>query len=99
MQIYKEVRLEHRSPHPSFTRPETATAHSHTMRFFALTYLLATAAAVLAMPASEAVSGSATLSYDQTYDDPNGSLTTVTCSDGRNGMITLGKSDFHTLHP
>ncbi|KAJ8518235.1 hypothetical protein ONZ45_g4675 [Pleurotus djamor] len=29
-----------------------------------------------------------TLSYDQTYDNKSGSLTTVACSDGPNGLIT-----------
>ena len=32
-----------------------------------------------------------TLSYDQTYDNANGDLHTVACSDGPNGMLTKGE--------
>ncbi|KAG2139050.1 Cerato-platanin [Suillus clintonianus] len=31
-----------------------------------------------------------TLSYDNTYDNPSQSLSTVACSDGPNGLITKG---------
>ncbi len=32
--------------------------------------------------------------YDTTYDNPKGSLSTVACSDGANGLLTKG---FHTF--
>jgi len=38
-----------------------------------------------------------TLSYDPTYDNAGGSLTTVACSDGPNGLITAGYSTFGSL--
>ncbi|KAG6816109.1 hypothetical protein H0H87_008566 [Tephrocybe sp. NHM501043] len=38
-----------------------------------------------------------TLSYDETYDKSSGSLTTVACSDGPNGLITAGFSTFGSL--
>lgn len=59
------------------------------MKFFAITYLLAAAAAAFAAPA--ATEATATVSYDETYDNASGSLLTVACSDGPNGMITKGK--------
>lgn len=54
------------------------------MKFTALTYLFCAAAAVFAAPTANV--GNATVSYDQTYDDPNGSMLTVACSDGANGL-------------
>ncbi|RDX52934.1 eliciting plant response-like protein [Polyporus arcularius HHB13444] len=38
-----------------------------------------------------------TVSYDETYDVASGSLTTVACSDGPNGLITKGFSTFGSL--
>ncbi|KAF5386696.1 hypothetical protein D9615_001977 [Tricholomella constricta] len=38
-----------------------------------------------------------TLSYDPTYDNSQGSLTTVACSDGPNGLITAGFKTFGAL--
>ncbi len=38
-----------------------------------------------------------TVSYDETYDKSSGSLTTVACSDGPNGLITKGFSTFGSL--
>ena len=38
-----------------------------------------------------------TVSYDETYDNSAGSLTTVACSDGPNGLITKGFSSFGSL--
>lgn len=35
--------------------------------------------------------------YDSTYDNAEGSLTTVACSDGENGMITKGFTTFGSL--
>lgn len=37
------------------------------------------------------------LGYNDVYDDPNGSLTTVACSDGTNGLITRGYTTFSSL--
>ena len=59
------------------------------MKFFVITYVLAVAAAAFAAPA--ATEATATVSYDQTYDNANGDLHTVACSDGPNGMLTKGK--------
>ena len=38
-----------------------------------------------------------TVSYDNTYDQSSGSLTTVACSDGENGMLHLGYTTFGSL--
>ncbi|KAI0352772.1 Cerato-platanin [Trametes cingulata] len=38
-----------------------------------------------------------TVSYDQTYDNANGDLHTVACSDGPNGMLSKGFSTFGSL--
>ncbi|KAG6843634.1 hypothetical protein H0H87_002213 [Tephrocybe sp. NHM501043] len=38
-----------------------------------------------------------TLSYDETYDNASGSLTTVACSNGPNGLITAGFTNFGSL--
>jgi hypothetical protein len=46
-------------------------------------YSLVLAAISFAIPAF-----AVTVSYDNTYDNPNGSLTTIACSDGANGLIT-----------
>ena len=35
--------------------------------------------------------------YDTVYDNPNGSLSTVACSDGSNGMLTKGYTTFGSL--
>ncbi|TFK69657.1 Cerato-platanin [Pluteus cervinus] len=38
-----------------------------------------------------------TVSYDTVYDNPNGALTSVSCSDGTNGLITKGYDIFKDL--
>lgn len=38
-----------------------------------------------------------TLSYDTTYDASSGSLATVACSDGANGLLTRGFTTFGSL--
>jgi len=38
-----------------------------------------------------------TVSYDNTYDNPSGSLDTVACSDGSNGLVTKGFPTFGSL--
>ncbi|KAG5643569.1 hypothetical protein DXG03_000664 [Asterophora parasitica] len=50
-------------------------------------------ASLVALPAALGV----TLSYDTVYDNSKGSLTTVACSDGRNGLITAGYKTFGAL--
>ncbi|KAI9433898.1 Cerato-platanin [Lactarius indigo] len=35
--------------------------------------------------------------YDAVYDNPKGSLSTVTCSDGTNGLLTKGFTTFDSL--
>ncbi|KAI0742195.1 hypothetical protein BC629DRAFT_1563477 [Irpex lacteus] len=56
------------------------------MKFFTITSVLAAfAAAVAAVPAPDA-STSVSVSFDQVYDNANGSLATVACSDGSNGL-------------
>ena len=63
---------------------------SSIMKVISLAALLATAASVFALPAPAATSGSATVSYDQVYDNKSGSLDTVACSNGPNGLETKG---------
>lgn len=38
-----------------------------------------------------------TVSFDQTYDNASGSLDTVSCSDGQNGLETKGFTTFGSL--
>lgn len=40
---------------------------------------------------------SPTVSFDNTYDNHSGSLATVACSDGVNGLLTKGFSTFSSL--
>ncbi|TCD60862.1 hypothetical protein EIP91_009395 [Steccherinum ochraceum] len=48
--------------------------------------------------AASAVSGATvTVSFDQTYDNKAGSLSTVSCSDGQNGLLTKGFTTFGSL--
>ena len=65
------------------------------MKVLSLFYMLAAAAAAIAAPATPDASGSATVSYDEVYDNAVGDLHTVACSDGPNGMLTKGKSAMH----
>jgi len=56
------------------------------MKFFtAVTTLVFAATAALAAPSATAT---VTVSYDQSYDNASGSLDTVACSDGPNGLLT-----------
>ncbi|EKM58223.1 uncharacterized protein PHACADRAFT_252387 [Phanerochaete carnosa HHB-10118-sp] len=66
------------------------------MKFFAsVTTLVFVASAALAAPSTTTT---VTVSYDQTYDNPSGSLLTVSCSDGANGLLTKGLGpDFGNL--
>jgi len=58
------------------------------MKFFtAVTTLVCAAVAAVAAPSATTT---VTVSFDQTYDNPNGSLDTVACSDGPNGLLTKG---------
>jgi hypothetical protein len=59
--------------------------HSFKMQFITpLLFLLSTASAI-------------TVSYDSTYDNGAGSLATVSCSDGTNGLLTKGFTTFDSL--
>ncbi|KAJ8519987.1 hypothetical protein ONZ45_g3125 [Pleurotus djamor] len=40
---------------------------------------------------------STSVTYDQTYDNPQGSLNTVACSNGPNGLLTRGYTNFKSL--
>ncbi|PFH53585.1 hypothetical protein AMATHDRAFT_54780 [Amanita thiersii Skay4041] len=53
--------------------------------------------AALALSILPAYSITTTVAYDQVYDNSGGSLTTVACSDGPNGMITRGFTTFGSL--
>ncbi|KAI0696577.1 Cerato-platanin-domain-containing protein [Cerioporus squamosus] len=62
------------------------------MKFAAL------AISLFALPSAFAQTATnVSVSFDQTYDNPGGSLTTVACSDGPNGLITKGFSNFTSL--
>ncbi|KAI0628776.1 immunomodulatory protein [Trametes polyzona] len=54
---------------------------------------LALAALALLVPSALGV----TVSYDETYDNRSGSLSTVACSDGSHGLLTKGFSTFGSL--
>ncbi|PSR77556.1 hypothetical protein PHLCEN_2v7746 [Hermanssonia centrifuga] len=64
------------------------------MKFFALTSFLCAITAALASPTTTTT---VSVSYDQTYDNAAGSLDTVACSDGPNGMLTKGYTTFGSL--
>ncbi|PIL33012.1 hypothetical protein GSI_04461 [Ganoderma sinense ZZ0214-1] len=57
--------------------------------------LLATLFAPTALGAATATTVS--VSFDQAYDNPDTSLTTVACSDGSNGMLAKGYTTFGSL--
>ena len=46
---------------------------------------------------STTLAATVTVSYDETYDNADGQLTTVACSDGPNGLITKGYDTFGSL--
>ena len=52
---------------------------------------------VLTLAALCASAFAVTVSYDQTYDNASGSLDTVACSDGPNGLETKGYTTFGSL--
>ena len=62
------------------------------MKFSVASILAALAAVAVAAPAPEATPVAVSVSFDQVYDNPNGSLTTVSCSNGSNGLINKGKA-------
>jgi hypothetical protein len=51
----------------------------------------------LVLLAASALSAVVTVSYDNTYDASGGSLSTVACSDGANGLLTKGFTTFGSL--
>ena len=55
------------------------------------------ALAALVSSAAAAATATVTVSYDQTYDNASGSLDTVACSDGPNGLETKGYTTFGSL--
>ncbi|KAF7799630.1 hypothetical protein EIP86_010868 [Pleurotus ostreatoroseus] len=63
------------------------------MKFYTLSYVLCTAVAIFAAPASN----TASLSYDEAYDNAGTSLSSVACSDGSHGLLTKGYSTFGSL--
>ncbi len=56
-----------------------------------------TLALALLAAASTTLAATVSVSYDETYDNASGSLTSVACSDGTNGLITKGFSSFGSL--
>ena len=53
--------------------------------------------AVVALFVSSALGDIVPVRFDPTYDNANGSLTTVSCSTGVNGLITRGFTTFGSL--
>ncbi|KAI0263759.1 Cerato-platanin [Gloeopeniophorella convolvens] len=53
--------------------------------------------AIVALVAFVSAAAATNIRYDETYDNPKGSLTTVACSTGVNGLITKGFTDFKSL--
>lgn len=71
-----------------------------TTMFSSLLTILSLSSNALAMPFASpqaAASQTISVSYDERYDQGTSSLTTVSCSDGTNGLITQGYSDFESL--
>lgn len=68
--------------------------------FSSLLTILTLSSTTLAMPLASpqaAASQTISVSYDERYDQGTSSLTTVSCSDGTNGLITQGYSNFESL--
>ncbi|BCR96540.1 allergenic cerato-platanin Asp F13 [Aspergillus luchuensis] len=67
--------------------------------FTTITSVLALCSSALAAPveAAEAAGTTVSVSYDTAYDVSGTSLTTVSCSDGTNGMIGKGYTTFGSL--
>ncbi|KAI3085793.1 hypothetical protein CBS147353_1445 [Aspergillus niger] len=67
--------------------------------FSTVTSLLALFSSALAAPvdSAEAAGTTVSVSYDTAYDVSGASLTTVSCSDGANGLINKGYSNFGSL--
>ncbi|KIJ47428.1 hypothetical protein M422DRAFT_74810 [Sphaerobolus stellatus SS14] len=61
----------------------------HFSSFFTILFTLATS--------SLASSFTTTVSFDNTYDNAQGDLNTVSCSTGSNGLVTKGFSTFSSL--
>ncbi|KAI0093823.1 eliciting plant response-like protein [Irpex rosettiformis] len=56
-----------------------------------------TFSAILAVLSLAAVGQSVSVSWDTVYDNAGGSLATVACSDGTNGLLTKGFTTFSSL--
>lgn len=71
-----------------------------TAMFSSLLTILTLSSTTLTMPLASpqaAASQTISVSYDERYDQGTSSLTTVSCSDGTNGLITQGYSNFGSL--
>jgi len=66
----------------------SASTNRTTMKLFTLFALLALFPTLIS---------ALTVSYDTAYDNPMGSLSTVACSEGSNGMSTRGFTNFGSL--
>ncbi|KAI0258612.1 Cerato-platanin [Gloeopeniophorella convolvens] len=53
--------------------------------------------AIVALAAFVSAAAATNIRYDETYDNPSGSLATVSCSNGANGLLTKGFTDFQSL--
>jgi len=58
---------------------------------------LLTPIVLILLPSSALSATTVTLAYDTTYDAASGSLSTVACSDGTNGLLTRGYTTFGSL--
>ncbi|PYI07650.1 allergenic cerato-platanin Asp F13 [Aspergillus sclerotiicarbonarius CBS 121057] len=68
------------------------------MKTFAIAFsLISLFSSALAVPVEAATGTSVSVSYDTSYDDANGSLSTTACSDGANGLVTKGYPTFGSL--
>ncbi|KAI0263762.1 Cerato-platanin [Gloeopeniophorella convolvens] len=52
---------------------------------------------IVALVAFFSVASATDVRFDQTYDNASGSLATVACSDGANGLLTKGFTTFGSL--
>ena len=67
------------------------------MQFKAIT--LAALALLVPSALTTPTPASVPVTYDNTYDNPTGSLFNVACSNGDNGLLTKGFTDFQSLPP
>ena len=69
----------------------------HTVGFNAHSLIMKFSLTVISFAAFFSVISAVNVRYDTAYDNSRGSLSTITCSDGANGLLTKGFTTFDSL--